>query len=267
MKATDKRLNRLWVDEKHKIVYCNIPKVASTNWYRVFLKFAGMNATMVNEASLYDIHSNLKKNYLRRLADFGSEQREIIMRNYFKFMFVRNPLDRLLSAFKDRLLLKHGNAYFTEGLQIFKTFRSKKEIKSYGKEGTKAIQFEEFLQWIISWKNSATLNPHWRPYHLLCHPCGIHYDFIGKLETVADDTRYILEMIGEVKYSFPSRPYHNTSAIKKIQVVKQFKTKEQYFSSISPELLKKTIQTYYQDYELFDYAQTVPVRHKSKDIL
>ena len=146
LKATDKRLNRLWVDEKHKIVYCNIPKVASTNWYRVFLKFAGMNATMVNEASLYDIHSNLKKNYLRRLADFGSEQREIIMRNYFKFMFVRNPLDRLLSAFKDRLLLKHGNAYFTEGLQIFKTFRSKKEIKSYGKEGTKPIQFEEFLQ-------------------------------------------------------------------------------------------------------------------------
>ena len=51
VKATDKRLNdHFLVDEKHKMVYCYIEKVASTNWRRAFLVFAGLNEKMINEA-------------------------------------------------------------------------------------------------------------------------------------------------------------------------------------------------------------------------
>ena len=139
----------------------------------------------------------------------------MILRDYFKFMFVRDPLDRLLSAYKDRFLLNHSLEYFKEGREIFKTFRSKEEVKLYGKEGSKPIQFEEFLRWVISWKDVAKHNIHWRPYYAHCLPCGIHYDFIGKLEKVAADAKYI-EKIGEENFSFTSRDHFNIAMMKKI---------------------------------------------------
>ena len=83
--------------------------------------------------------------YLKHLGQFEPKQREMIMRDYFKFMFVRDPLDRLLSAYKDRFLLNHSYEYFKEGREIFKAFRSKEEMKLYGKEGSKPIQFDEIL--------------------------------------------------------------------------------------------------------------------------
>ena len=217
------------VDEKHKMVYCYIENVASTNWRRAFLVFAGFNEKMINEAHVTHVDRHLVKKHLKHLGQFEPKQREMIMRDYFKFMFVRDPLDRLLSAYKDRFLLNHSYEYFKEGREIFKTFRSKEEVKLYGKEGSKPIQFEEFLRWVISWKDVAKHNIHWRPYYAHCFPCGIHYDFIGKLENVAADAKYI-EKIGEENFSFTSRDHFNITMMKKIQNVKQFKTNQHHIT-------------------------------------
>ena len=50
-------------------------------------------------------------------------------------------------------------------------------------------QFGDFIHWI----EDGNRNAHWRgPYHDLCHPCTIQYDYIVKLETQNDDANYIV---------------------------------------------------------------------------
>jgi len=44
------------------------------------------------------------------------------------------------------------------------------------------VTFNEFVQHIIDPRTRRPLDRHWRPYHQLCQPCRIHYDFIGHYE-------------------------------------------------------------------------------------
>ncbi|KAL7872349.1 hypothetical protein SRHO_G00073330 [Serrasalmus rhombeus] len=39
------------------------------------------------------------------------------------------------------------------------------------------------------------LDEHWRQTAHLCHPCQIHYDFIGKMETMEEDAADLLRML------------------------------------------------------------------------
>ncbi|MCQ4062298.1 sulfotransferase family protein, partial [Klebsiella pneumoniae] len=48
-------------------------------------------------------------------------------------------------------------------------------------------------------------NEHWERVHSLCHPCIVHYDVVGKYETLAEDANYILQLVGaDTSFKFPS---------------------------------------------------------------
>ena len=251
LKATDKVLDNLLVDPKHKVVLCDIPKVVSTNWRRLFLIFAGLNESIARTAFFYDINEKLSNKYLKFLKSFNESERETIMTDYFKFMFVRDPLDRLFSAYKDRFVLTHSRAYRVIGPEIIKMFRPK-DRKLYGKNLSKGVTFEEFLKYILTLKKLDTFNMHWKPYHTYCSPCGVSYDFIGKQETMIEDVQYILDEIGESNVTFPSSSHFKTS-----KTATKYKTKEQYLSSVSLETLNKIFKLYDRDYDLFGYSQTL----------
>ena len=253
LKATDKRLDHLLVDEKHKIVLCDIPKVGSTNWRRVFLIFAGLNESIARTAFFVKVNEKLSAKYLRSLKSFNRDDREMIVTEYFKFMFVRDPLDRLLSAYKDRFVLKHSLAYKEIGPKIISMFRRPKN-QFYWKRGrTKGVTFNEFLRYILTLKNFNTFNPHWMPYHTHCSPCGVSYDFIGKHETMNEDAKYILDKIGERNITFPSSTHFD-----KVKTAKKYKPKGQYLSNIPVQILNKIFELYSKDYDLFQYTRTLP---------
>lgn len=50
-------LEFLMIDEKHKLLYCRVPKVACTNWKWIFLEQMGK----VNETNQEDISEGLSK--------------------------------------------------------------------------------------------------------------------------------------------------------------------------------------------------------------
>lgn len=39
---------------------------------------------------------------MKRLVDFPASDRKRMLKDFFKFTFVRNPFERLLSAYKDK---------------------------------------------------------------------------------------------------------------------------------------------------------------------
>jgi len=185
-----------------------VPKVATTTWGRIFLVLSGhLNTTDPLLLKPDDVHHRYSQFY-SRLGDFTPEDIKYRLDNYFKFMFVREPFGRLVSAFRNKMDVKGSNdtTYFTErfGTRIVQHYRSNPSPTSL--QLGNDVSFAEFSTYLTDTQRKVPLNEHWSPTHELCHPCLINYDFVGKLEDVERDSQYILGRVGiDGLIKFPKR--------------------------------------------------------------
>ena len=102
-------------------------------------------------------------------------------------------------------------------------------------------------------KEGQPLERHWMPFHQICDPCVHNFDFIGKLETIDEDTSYVLDKIGS-NFDFPSSKTgpsslrygkNNTASLL------------EYYSDIPESLLMDITEVYSKDFELFGYTKSL----------
>ena len=74
-----------------------------------------MNVSRLEEMEQYDVHHRLQTKYLVPLSRLRSSAIRYRLRNYFKFMFVRNPFERIVSAYENKLV-EPINEYFQLGI-------------------------------------------------------------------------------------------------------------------------------------------------------
>lgn len=233
-KLVGKDLKFLIVDDKHKIIYCTIPKVSSTTWKRVLRDLRGLDKNV-------GVYS---KNLWRCLYQYTEEERSKRIETYFKFLFVREPLHRLLSAYKDKFMRRDRTASKTAREQIVKAYRPQDYKPNYNDIN---ITFAEFIQFF---SNDVPRNPHWLQYEKLCHPCGITYDFIGHLETLEDDAPLLLKIAGiDDLVSFP--PIHKSTSIDEVLA---------YYSQVPTPYITRLGELYRGDFEIFGYDYLAPVQ-------
>lgn len=104
----------------------------------------------------------------------------------FRFMFVREPYSRLWSAYVDKFLLPdHWDA---DGWRIL---RLRPGYNQSEKHCANDISFVEFVDYVTK-TAPEQIGDHYRPYNYLCSPCVFRPHVVGKLETFAHDTHYIL---------------------------------------------------------------------------
>uniref|UniRef100_K7FMZ5 Carbohydrate sulfotransferase n=1 Tax=Pelodiscus sinensis TaxID=13735 RepID=K7FMZ5_PELSI len=102
-------LRHLVVDDVHGLLYCYVPKVACTNWKRVMMVLTGQGKYRdpleipANEAH---VSSNL-----RTLSDYSTPEINHRLRNYLKFIFVREPFERLVSAYRNKFTRSYNTAF------------------------------------------------------------------------------------------------------------------------------------------------------------
>ncbi|CAH1792707.1 unnamed protein product, partial [Owenia fusiformis] len=182
------------VDETHKLLYCFVPKVGCTTWKKIFAILT--NEKLRNETKGNPENIKLDPHSIRfkSMKDYNSSQREIILKSYFKFMFVREPFERLVSAYIDKFYVPELNGFWESwGRRIIKRYREKASAVS--KACGHDVTFEEFLSHSLSKVQQADIsggNEHWTTMHQICNPCGIKYDYIGHVETMRRDTDVIL---------------------------------------------------------------------------
>jgi len=89
----------LFVSDRHKYIYCNMPKVAGTSWKVVLLSLEGRDysKSLVIPGIWTTIGRFLKQGDVLKPLDLRNR-----LKKYYKFMFVREPLERLLSAYRDK---------------------------------------------------------------------------------------------------------------------------------------------------------------------
>ena len=108
--------------------------------------------------------------------------RDILQSDYFTFTVVRHPFDRVLSAYRDRIL--KGCTYQAK-THIPKMLGS--SAVKYDKKGCVSTfpTFRQFVEYIITDKGRDA--DHWNRYSVACAPCLVSYDAIVKLETSEED--------------------------------------------------------------------------------
>lgn len=241
------KLDHIVVDDRYKVLYCYVPKVACTNLKRVFLLLTGqMNVTDPLLLKSADVHSSLD-HYLSYLDTFPPAGIKYRFHHYKKVMFVRDPLERVLSAFRNKFLQK-GNSYFKLhfGKTIIKRYRENPSNESLTKG--EDVTFTEFVQYLL---DPVTLkrgyNEHWESFYNLCHPCHIQYNYIGKYETLDHDVDQLLNILHvQDKIHFPDRK----------DMYKTSKTEDMllnFYRILHPKMLKQLINVYDKDYKIFGY--------------
>lgn len=220
--------------------YLYLFQVACTNWKRVFMIMIGM----VETSDILSIPSTIvhQQHYIPSLVNFTKTEVRRMLETYTKFIFVRHPFERLLSAYKNKFEQNYNSSkYFQSrfGRKIIKTFRKNPSQRSMTNGDD--VTFSEFVAYVTS-KNSV-FNEHWMPIDKLCEPCLVKYDFIGKYETLNTDAQYLLENVGVDDLSFPRIKPSNTS----IHLSK-------YISQLTYNTIISLYKIYYNDFKLFRYS-------------
>lgn len=240
-----KVFSQIIVDDERKFLYCFVPKVACSNWKRVIKYMQG---------NLDDIGKNIKMDHktdLVFLDEFSKHEIQYRIRSYYKFMFVRNPMERLLSAYRNKFGENVGEYRKRYGPQIVKRYRGPGAVDDGHYDD---ITFEEFIRLIID-MDVMKMDPHWMPMHELCQPCAVNYDFIGSFEHLQADAKYVLEHIrGDTDAYFPKRQrYYDPTTQDKIETA---------LSTVNPVYLQQLIDKYILDFILFGYSP--PKKHTYK---
>ncbi|UYV73917.1 CHST13 [Cordylochernes scorpioides] len=240
-------LDHLIVNDAHHILYCNVPKVASTNWKRVLMVLtAGSARRDPLRIAGNETHA---PNLFVTLSQLPKEEILPRLRSYTKLMFVRNPYERLLSAYRNKLEHTY-TSYFQMrfGRKIIQQYRKNASAESLARGHD--VTFEEFLQYVADLDTSDNFmawNEHWRPVSSLCHPCHIDYDVVGKYESLQEDANYALWLAGVSDLVvFPQRRTTYAAPPSSSLLAS-------YFHNISAPLISRLGALYEPDLLVFEY--------------
>ncbi|CAK8691330.1 unnamed protein product [Clavelina lepadiformis] len=227
--------NRVTYLEKFKVLFCQNPKTGITNMKKLFNKLANYEQ---------DLKVPLEKLYqFDRPKVFNLLSKPDVL----KLTVVREPFERILSAYRARI-------YVAEPWK--KPFINYIH-RSFGTNSSGPTTFSDFVSYLVNEDPSEpeikgnlekiNFNYHWKKYRELCQPCAIDYDVIAHLETIEEDSRYFLQLIGAPPNITLAGAYKSTPNLGKIK---------SYFTSVLPrENLERLYGKFEDDYLLFNYSR------------
>lgn len=195
-----------------KCIFIEVPKTGSTS-IRSIVGYSDkphMNIKEIKE-KFYEELSVKDTNFLTRYIH--NKRNDVKWNSYFKFGFVRNPWDRIVSLY-----------FRKEGIQM-----------------SDKMSFSEFVHWIEN-SSDTSIHPSKHKNQLdwfLNEKGDISVDFIGKFENLEDDWKYISKQLN----LDTSLPHANKSRVKK----------KHYTEYYTPELREIIADKFQKDIEYFSY--------------
>nr|XP_039251296.1 carbohydrate sulfotransferase 9-like isoform X4 [Styela clava] len=259
MNKTSVLIPRLYYSDKLKVILCEVPKCGSTEWRKTLLIAEGIvNVTSWSEIEQYHIWKRLnsfvllrEKRYLwTRFPPQNPESNHEMnkrLNNYYRIMTVREPLERVVSAYINKIFPEGSvtEYYITLSEKIHAKFAKSKNTE-YFQPGR--ASFEEFVDSILS--NPKQVDVHWRLYSDICDPCHIQYDYIAKLETIALDSEYLGKKLGISNNLFFKEKSNSWESLGH-----KWKNKYRtYLDSLPAKKLHALYEAYWEQYKLFNYS-------------
>ncbi|XP_076153210.1 carbohydrate sulfotransferase 11 isoform X1 [Alosa pseudoharengus] len=237
-------LRHLLVDETHRLIYCYVPKVACTNWKRVMMVLSGDGKKYTDPMQILSFEAHVPGN-LRSLSQYSIGEINRRLKGYLKFLFVREPFERLVSAYRNKFTQRYNTSFHRRfGTKIVRRYRQNatEEAMRLGAD----VTFREFAAYVTDPATQREgLNEHWQTVHSLCHPCLIHYDVVGKYETLEEDAATVLRLANAEDVRFPA-------------YAKSTRTTDQmaavFLRNVSVQQQQQLYQLYKMDFLMFNYS-------------
>ncbi|XP_050720141.1 carbohydrate sulfotransferase 11-like [Eriocheir sinensis] len=178
----------LLVNRDQRLIWCKVPKVASTALVHGLMRVLGRSDLIESQARGH-LHMSI-----RNMMPHPSPHEDLSA--FTAFMAVRHPFQRILSAYRDKLMNRWEKFQFNKfqneyAKAIIREYRRHPQSKQYEDVPT----FGEFVDYLIAtpvWK----YNEHWLPYYLTCTPCHYRYDIIMHLDSLSQDGKYLAHVTG-----------------------------------------------------------------------
>lgn len=173
---------------QQKLIYVCVPKCASTSIKMILSRVIGRSV-----ASFDQLHkrkySGLQSPFQIGVSAFHGLAMDPAS---LRFSFVRNPYDRLVSAWADKFQGRHlvaGDSFIDEYLA------RRKAIDSSLPHGEhRMLTFAEFVTYATA-TASLRVDAHWQLQDDILNMPGIALDFIGRIETFAQDILRVLDHV------------------------------------------------------------------------
>jgi len=243
----------MYYDDQMDYIYCLISKASCTSWKRTLMMLTGKFTELQRpeQLSVGMVHNHVYSDlYVDRLEELPQTYRDWRFNDYFTFTFVREPLERLLSAYRDKMLV--DSAYYYVDIDIIQKYRPydyNVSVKRYN------ITFTEFIRYVLDERAAGrVLDRHWIPQNELCRVCKHRYDFIGHYETLHKDAEFVVDKLkSRIQDSEQRRRVANITFPADSGHRKSSDFLQQMYSTVPAEYIQALYQLYAVDYALFGF--------------
>ena len=229
-------------------------QIASSKWKTLLGILSGQIPQNMSEKRRFKLkisaHAGKTHRYLWQLK--GPEVRRRLA-TYTSVMFVRHPLERLVSGYKDKFRptrqMRRAKWQLKTSLEILAHYQHR-EPWQVAEDGPPTVTFEQFARWVadapppnpnVSYQGGPN-DAHWRPVTMICLPCTVPYTVIGTLDTMDRDAPLVLKLANVTSVSFPTGFRSSTPSIA-----------SGLLRSLTPETMRRVLKHYLQDFLLFGY--------------
>lgn len=230
------QLDRLFlISLRRKYLYCPVSKVANSS-IKAFLYEAELRnngfAKTARDFNTAQVHNLLFGPLLQPYQLPGTLLDEVLYgADYLRFLFVRHPVDRLVSCYLDRV--KTAGSVPNKVIQ-----------RALGVTEPDDIRFGDFVG-VVAGQEIKEMNPHWRPVYYEACCDKLSYDRVLRFENLHGDLKALLaELYPRVAKSIDVELNLSPAKTQAGGRVAEF---------VTPEIRKTIEEIYAKDFEAFSY--------------
>ena len=247
-------VNRYLFSPAHQLVYCPIPKNASTSLKLWFLQLVGEDPLERPD----EVHDRVDERHT--LADLSPRRARHVLERSLTFVVVRNPWVRVVSGYVDKFVkippTNHAARTTVERVRR----QLGQEVHDVDHE--RGLTFREFVDH-LGVTPDHRLNRHWRPQH--CFLDGRRFDVEARFERLEPDMVALCDRLG-VAAPVPRRnitPYVEAAASGALADVpagtlRQLPRPPGLGDLLTPELCDRLTERYATDVTRFGYGDERP---------
>ena len=249
LKTLPINFKHMLVNDRFKIIGCLIPKTACSSWKFTMVKSSGkIDMAKVDHEMLHS-EAFMTSMGWRLLGTYNAVEIRRRLKTYFKFITVRHPFDRLVSAYKDKFEAMADS--YMDGVHARRIKQRYRAVNvTTGRRPGGRVTFAEFIRYVLD-TEPQNLDVHWRDYGRLCDPCRVSYDYVVRTETLAADSMAILprfaastDDVMPTQNVIRSKEPHSLQGGKSVSLI----------GSIAARDVRRLQNLYRHDFEMFGYT-------------
>lgn len=181
----------IMVSERHKLMYIPVAKCACTSLKSMMVELAGVDrAAIALELGVHFVTDRFNTGVQLKDKPIDEARSILASDQYFKFSVIRDPFERLVSAYLEKFVYKrHSQRNLMHTRPVISHVQGTADI-----DLQQGISFDQFMEYILG-QDAYDLDAHWRPQHLYFR--GVpHISHIYRLEQIAELEQDLLQKLG-----------------------------------------------------------------------